>query len=58
MIIQSELPADKNWILDKMYFYADKYEVSAEEVYQVIQCETSNTFDTDIQSGYKYPNGQ
>jgi hypothetical protein len=27
-------------------------------MYRVIQCETSNTFDSDIQSGYKYPNGK
>lgn len=39
---------------DKIHLYADKYGVSFDKMYRIIDCETAHTFDPQIQSSVKY----
>lgn len=44
----------KDDILVKIDFYAKKYNVSSDTMIRIISCETSGTFDTNIQSKVRY----
>lgn len=44
----------KEEIVTKIHLYADKYNVSFDKMYQIIDCETAHTFDANIQSHVVY----
>ena len=50
-------PPTKEVIKEKIEFYADKYEVSAELMDTIVSCETAGTYQYDIQSYATYKSG-
>lgn len=41
-------------IVERIHYYADKYNVSFDKMYRVVECETAGTFNPQIQSQVKY----
>lgn len=48
------MPPSKAEIVKKIHLYADKYNVSFDKMYKVVECETAHTFNPQIQSQVKY----
>lgn len=41
-------------IIERIHFYSDKYNVSFDKMYKVVECETAHTFNPQIQSQVRY----
>jgi hypothetical protein len=52
LIVSEEVTKEE--IVQKIHLYADKYNVSFDRMYKIIDCETAHTFDANIQSHLVY----